>query len=408
MTAYKFTIVIPTRNRAGTLHWCLKSCIEQDYDNYVIIVSDNNSMDNTREVVAAFNNPKIQYFNTGRSLSMSANWEFALEKVAGGYVTFLGDDDALMPHALLTANKYLNEFDVKAIIGRKDLYKWNNVAEVKQRGLLRYEVNRKTRVMYSHQQLDETLHRTFDYTKLPCIYNIGFVAMEVIDEIRSKTGNVFFRSSIPDVYSSIAITSVIEKYLYANESFVLSGLSAASNGNSLFNPDTDKSIIKNFQAENNFPFHPKLELNPTMAVNLAESLFQARDAGLDLPYEMTVRQVCELSLKEASYGKFSGSYETVRQSVENIVEKNGEGKDYYNYLIRKYPYKSWLRRNLKAYVESFNPNKIKNIADLSKAADNTYAATLINYSLNKNSYLVNNPLTIFFKWVIIYLNRARP
>jgi glycosyltransferase involved in cell wall biosynthesis len=47
----KFTILVPTRERAYTLHETLKTCVAQDHDRLEIIVSDNFSRDNTREIV---------------------------------------------------------------------------------------------------------------------------------------------------------------------------------------------------------------------------------------------------------------------------------------------------------------------------------------------------------------------
>ena len=63
--ATKFSVIIPTRERSDTLQSSLKTCVGQDYDNLEIIVSDNFSTDNTREVVESFDDPRIRYINTG-------------------------------------------------------------------------------------------------------------------------------------------------------------------------------------------------------------------------------------------------------------------------------------------------------------------------------------------------------
>ena len=61
--ATKFSVIIPTRERSDTLQSSLKTCVGQDYDNLEIIVSDNFSTDNTREVVESFDDPRIRYIN---------------------------------------------------------------------------------------------------------------------------------------------------------------------------------------------------------------------------------------------------------------------------------------------------------------------------------------------------------
>ena len=103
----KFTIVIPTRERCDTLYWSLHTCVSQRYENLEILVSDNYSQDATRDVVMSFNDPRIRYVNTGKRVSMTANWEFALAHVEDGYVTYIGDDDGMMPNALVELNQLI-------------------------------------------------------------------------------------------------------------------------------------------------------------------------------------------------------------------------------------------------------------------------------------------------------------
>ena len=99
-SAIKFTVIIPTRERPDTLKWALKTCTTQDYDNFEVIVSDNFSQDETRRVVEDAKDPRVRYLNTGKRISMTANFEFGLSHATGDYVCFIGDDDGLLPNAL--------------------------------------------------------------------------------------------------------------------------------------------------------------------------------------------------------------------------------------------------------------------------------------------------------------------
>ena len=64
MENHKLTIIIPTRERATTLYWAIKTCLNQDYENLEVIICDNFSSDNTREVVAEFESDKrVRYLN---------------------------------------------------------------------------------------------------------------------------------------------------------------------------------------------------------------------------------------------------------------------------------------------------------------------------------------------------------
>ena len=118
MTTPHITVVIPTRNRAQTLLSCLRTCSAQRYANFTILVSDNASTDNTRAVVEAAGDSRIRYFNTGYFVSMSDNWEFALSHVAEGYVTFIGDDDGLLPDAIADLARLLEGSGARAVLAQ--------------------------------------------------------------------------------------------------------------------------------------------------------------------------------------------------------------------------------------------------------------------------------------------------
>jgi len=95
-----FSIVMPTLNRAGLLRFALQSAVDQTFEDFEIILSDNSSSDNTEEVVRSFGDSRICYFRTHRVLPMPDSWEFALAKARGDWVTFLSDDDAMCPSLL--------------------------------------------------------------------------------------------------------------------------------------------------------------------------------------------------------------------------------------------------------------------------------------------------------------------
>ena len=57
---HQVSVVIPTYNRASDLNRAINFVISQTYPYWEIIVVDNNSTDNTDEVVLAFNDPRIK------------------------------------------------------------------------------------------------------------------------------------------------------------------------------------------------------------------------------------------------------------------------------------------------------------------------------------------------------------
>ena len=131
-----FTIVIPTRERKDTLVHALATALSQDYQNYEVLVSDNASLDGTQEMVSDLKAERLRYINTGRRVSMSENWEFALSHVKPGWVTFLGDDDAILPGALKIVNEIIAKTGAQAVRSNGCNYGWPGISNPKYGSLL--------------------------------------------------------------------------------------------------------------------------------------------------------------------------------------------------------------------------------------------------------------------------------
>lgn len=112
----QFSICIPTYNGASFIEQTLKSILTQDFENYKIIISDDNSTDNTLEVVNSFSDGRIEVFKNKENLGYGKNLE-VLRKLAKGDVLFLmGQDDLLARGALLkTYNAFLFDENIGVV-----------------------------------------------------------------------------------------------------------------------------------------------------------------------------------------------------------------------------------------------------------------------------------------------------
>jgi glycosyltransferase involved in cell wall biosynthesis len=94
----KFSVLLPTRNGGKYLKSCIDSVLSQDYKDMELIVFDNANTDNTAEVVNSYSNDKrLKYYRTDSVVSVTDNWNNALNKSSGDYVLMIGDDDYLLP-----------------------------------------------------------------------------------------------------------------------------------------------------------------------------------------------------------------------------------------------------------------------------------------------------------------------
>jgi glycosyltransferase involved in cell wall biosynthesis len=92
------SIVIDNYNYAPFVAAAIRSALEQTYKNLEVIVVDDGSTDESREVIAAFGNRVKPVFQDNRGQSGAFDAGFVAAR--GGIVIFLDSDDALRPEAV--------------------------------------------------------------------------------------------------------------------------------------------------------------------------------------------------------------------------------------------------------------------------------------------------------------------
>ena len=228
MTRPKITVIIPTRERPDTLEMSLRTVTAQNYDNLEIIVSDNFSCDNTEAVVRRNQDPRIKYINTRKRVSMSHNYEFALSHVQEGWVAIIGDDDGLLPDCLEHVGEIIRNTGTRAIRTSCCNYRWPSTSG-KSFGRLGVPLTSGIEVRNSKIWLNKLMNGKAWYTDLPCLYHGGFIDISAVRDIKKKTGS-FYKSSQPDVYSGVAISNVVDSFVYSHEPFAINGNSHHSTG----------------------------------------------------------------------------------------------------------------------------------------------------------------------------------
>jgi glycosyltransferase involved in cell wall biosynthesis len=89
------SIGMPVKNGEKTIIRALESVINQTYKNYEIIIADNKSSDNTKNVVQHYikNHKNIRLLSHISEISASENFYFTLKEANGKYFAWLSDDD---------------------------------------------------------------------------------------------------------------------------------------------------------------------------------------------------------------------------------------------------------------------------------------------------------------------------
>lgn len=97
----RLSIILATRNAATTVGHCLDSIVNQNYDNWELLISDGASTDDTTKVIRQYER-HIVWWQSRADGGIYDAWNQALAKARGEYVTFLGADDAWHTPSTLT------------------------------------------------------------------------------------------------------------------------------------------------------------------------------------------------------------------------------------------------------------------------------------------------------------------
>jgi len=96
----KVSVIIPVYNGAKTLQQCLESVLNQNHNNYELIVVDNNSSDDTKKIIKSFRNKDIKYVFKEKIGRGSAKNAGIIE--ATGEIIAITDSDCIVPKNWVT------------------------------------------------------------------------------------------------------------------------------------------------------------------------------------------------------------------------------------------------------------------------------------------------------------------
>jgi len=92
------SVIIPTYNRATYIARALESVLSQSYRDFEVIVVDDGSFDNTKQVVQAYGDRVRYVFQSNAGPGAARNLGIRVSQ--GEYLAFLDSDDAWMPEFL--------------------------------------------------------------------------------------------------------------------------------------------------------------------------------------------------------------------------------------------------------------------------------------------------------------------
>ncbi len=322
------SVIIPTRERADTLKYAIETALNQQSQDYEVIVSDNFSQDNTKQVVESFNDPRLIYVNSGCRLSMCDNYEFALEHAKGEYIIFIGDDDAIMPGAIDKLQLTIKSKPNLVYCWPMPLYTWpKNGKKASAYHLspnnLPFEINLK-KIAYRFIAVMR------ESGQLPSVYH-GAVSKSILDMIRRQAGRVF-HSTQPDVFTSFAIPAFCDTAINVGYTVTVAGRSPKANSAVAYDKSSRVNTEKMLQEYKDYKLHPSLFPNIDLLANvIQDAILVAMDkfpqfySSLHFNYNA----MWAFIISQAGYFKWN-------ISIQEIIQKRKKIRQYHSFSVLQF------------------------------------------------------------------------
>jgi glycosyltransferase involved in cell wall biosynthesis len=212
---------------------CVASVLEQNFDDYELIVSDNHSADGAYAYIQSLNHPRLRPLQPDKLLDMVDHFEWALAQARGEWIIFLGSDDGVMPYFFELAEiltKKAVQKKLKVINSIRAYFFWKGCQGMYNNTALNYEASAFCTVRSAKIQLLNALIGFKYYIDLPQMYTTSLVHRTVVEKVIRRNNGKFYNSIVPDANGAANICLTEKKYLESHLPLSWVGTSPKSNG----------------------------------------------------------------------------------------------------------------------------------------------------------------------------------
>jgi len=102
-----FSVIIPSYNHARFIGKAIQSVISQSFQDFEIIIIDNNSNDETDQSIAQFLDKRIRIIKVNNNGIIAKSRNIGIKESNGKWISFLDSDDYWHNHKLISVYKYI-------------------------------------------------------------------------------------------------------------------------------------------------------------------------------------------------------------------------------------------------------------------------------------------------------------
>ena len=198
----KYSLIIPTYNSEKTIEKCIKSILNQTYNNFEIIIVNDGSTDNTIEILKKFKDKRIKIINQkNHGVSFSRNT--GIKECSGDYINFIDSDDFIKKNTLEEINKKLNDNKTIDILRYNFMYDNNNYSGISND---LYKFSNKLINICKIEDKEKLMHHFFTkYESIPTFSPLLFIKSNVCKKIKFDEKLSYLEDS--DFYLSLVENS---------------------------------------------------------------------------------------------------------------------------------------------------------------------------------------------------------
>jgi len=117
----KLSVLIPIYNEKDTIKDCLEAVLKADIGSLEleVIISDNNSIDGTKEILSKINDPRVKILYRNKNNGKGANIKNALKEANGDLILFQDGDLEYSPNDYLNLIEPFFKFNADVVYGSR-------------------------------------------------------------------------------------------------------------------------------------------------------------------------------------------------------------------------------------------------------------------------------------------------
>lgn len=242
----RFSILLPTRNGVNFLDNCIRSILEQDYDDFELVISDNANEDGTDAIIKQFStDTRLKVVRNDVPVSVTDNWNNAYRASCGDYILMMGDDDYLLPGYFVHMEKILDKYGQPDCVVH-NAYSYvapssidDNVESFYAEQHFNFGDNLTTERSLEASEQFEIVRDMFRFkVRIPLNMQTTLIKRRAADSVR---GGVF-QPPFPDHYALNSLLLTSRKWVFSPEKFLVVGVSPKSFGHYVYSNQQGKGL----------------------------------------------------------------------------------------------------------------------------------------------------------------------